>query len=106
MVYIRDGQFQYQTPRYSEDYENGLFYCIIRIILYLWVVLLYYTYLRARGNYFGQVGPHCRRQCIEARHVEFFFCINFSGWASIAPSCFALHCHWILVSVTVSQEHF
>ena len=72
---------------------------------------------RAGGSNLGLVGQnvHCRRQCVEARSADqsstrsakFFFRVIFQlpGWALVAPSCFALHCHCSLVSlqsVTVS----
>ena len=59
----------------------------------------------------GLVGQnvHCRRQCVEARSADLssarsakkFFRVIFQlpGWALVAPSCFALHCHCSLVSV-------
>lgn len=36
----------------------------------------------------------------------FIFIFQLSGWALIAPSCFALYCCCSLVSVSISQEHF
>ena len=53
---------------------------------------------------------HCQRQCIEAhsddlsaQNVEKIFStfiFLLSGWALVVPLCFALHCHWLLLSMS------
>ena len=69
------------------------------------------SYDRGGGSNFGLVGQNvpCRGQCVEARSADLntarsakiFFRVIFQlpGWALVAPSCFALHCHCSLVSV-------
>jgi len=52
---------------------------------------------------------HWRRQCIEVHSTDvsawsaenfFAFIILLCGWVLVVPSCFALHCHWLLFSMS------
>ena len=56
-------------------------------------------YGSASASYFGVVRPLPKAV---HRGANFFFTFIFqlSGWALVAPSCFALHCNCFLLSVS------
>ena len=82
---IRYGKWEYAMPN-----ANTLWQWRRKLFFGRGAPLLSMVFFIAEGSEQRRETPICPR---EARKKNFTFIFQLSGWALVAPSCFALHCN-------------